>query len=556
MSFEESFDFIVIGGGSSGCIVAAQLAKANLGKVLLLEAGDWAEKNPETLSADGFIHAFANDQVMWDRLSAKQASCGNRHLYMGSGTGMGGSGSVNGMVYTRGDKKDYEQWPAGWHWDDVEPAFNEVEKVLKVKPRDPTRYTETCIAAAKDAGFKQKDELLDGDLCGYLGYQTMNYDESQRRSSYVSFLKDKFLDNLTIKTKCKVRQITFNKSKRATGIVYSDGDSTRYAKASKEIVLCSGALETPKLLMVSGVGPADQLGKFNIEKVAESPMIGSNLHDHPNVCVFFKGRNTPDSKYPQLYGFNRVNQRSTLQQDQADTCFVFYSAPASLKQSMKRMLPAVLLPPSLFKNGLLRRFLRRCVDIAYALPILNKFLSQLYGVVVILGKPESRGRLTLRSANIEDQAILDPNYYGNSQDMETMVKGVQLAKAIAEQGPLKEWGNVPLVAGARTDQTNKIAKWIKDATMTTFHYCGTCKMGADLQDPVDLELKVRGVKGLRVADASVIPTTPVSALNAPSMMIGYRAASMIAEDYGNAQKSKVKNINSLHQTDKSTEKVG
>ena len=308
--------------------------------------------------------------------------------------------------------------------------------------------------------------------------------------------------------------------------------------------------------MVSGVGPADQLGKFNIEKVAESPMIGSNLHDHPNVCVFFKGRNTPDSKYPQLYGFNRVNQRSTLQQDQADTCFVFYSAPASLKQSMKRMLPAVLLPPSLFKNGLLRRFLRRCVDIAYALPILNKFLSQLYGVVVILGKPESRGRLTLRSANIEDQAILDPNYYGNSQDMETMVKGVQLAKAIAEQGPLKEWGNVPLVAGARTDQTNKIAKWIKDATMTTFHYCGTCKMGADLQDPVDLELKVRGVKGLRVADASVIPTTPVSALNAPSMMIGYRAASMIAEDYGNAQKSKVKNINSLHQTDKSTEKVG
>lgn len=555
MSYQEEYDWVVVGGGSSGCVVAAILARANIGTVLLLEAGDSAENNPVSLSAEGFIHAFADDNLMWDRRSRTQKNCGNRSLYLGSGTGMGGSGSVNGMVYTRGDRRDYDSWPKGWQWQDVEPCFKAVEDVLRVKPRTPTHFTETCISAAKDAGFKRKDKLLDGDLCGYLGYQTMNYDGEQRRSSYVSFLKDQVPENLTIKTRCRVRQLVFDRSKRITGLIYREQEKDQYVRVGKEVVLCSGALETPKLLMLSGVGPEDELQKHGIELVNEQAEVGRNLHDHPNVCLFYKGKLPPDSHYPQLYGFQRVNGASELQEQQADTCFVFYSAPASLKQSMKRMLPAVLLPPSLYRNSILRKFLRGCVDLAYRLPLVNRFLNQLYGIVVILGKPASRGELKLASANPEDDALISPNYYDNPRDMETMLEGVTTARRIANQNALSAWGNMPLAGGARTSDRGKVRSWIHKATMTTFHYCGTCRMGDDATAPVDTRLRLRGVSGVRVADASVIPETPVSALNAPSMMIGYRAAQFIIQDQQQDQTKSTRKTRSAKPGSKKTNSV-
>lgn len=527
MSYEESYDYVVVGAGSSGCIVAARLAQANIGSVLLIEAGDLAENNPETLSADGFIHAFANDNVIWDRMSAPQNHCNNRSLYLGSGKGMGGSGSVNGMVYTRGDKQDFAQWPKGWHWQNVEPYFEKIEKTLRVKPRSPTVYNDHCIAAAKLAGFKHKDKLIDGDLCGHLGYQTMNYDGSQRRSSYVAYLKDQNQPNLTVKTQSKARQLIFDKSKTIIGVIYRQKHSDHYARIGKEIILCSGALETPKLLMVSGVGPKAELKKHGIDIVHLSPQVGKNLQDHPNVCLFYKARQSPDSRYPQLYGFHRANPLSKLPKEQADTCYVFYSAPASLKQSMKRMLPAVLLPSSLFHHKTLRNLLRSAVDLVYRLPVVKTFLSQLYGIVVILGKPESRGTITLTSNDPDAPAQISPNYYQSETDIQTMLNGVKLAKQIAAQSPLQEYGNLGLVKAARTTNDAKIKHWIKNATMTTFHYCGSCKMGESENDPVDTHLRLRGVNGVRIADASVIPEIPVSALNAPSMMIGLRASEFI-----------------------------
>lgn len=532
----DSYDYIVVGGGSSGCIVAARLAEEKAGRVLLIEAGNPADKNPETLSADGFVEAFSNDNTMWDRLSAPQTACADRRLYVGTGTGMGGSGAVNGMVYTRGDARDYEQWPAGWKWQELAPCFEQLEQRLKVKTRAPVSFTETGIEAACAAGFAQKNELNDGDLCGFIGYQLMNYDGDRRRSSYVAFLRDQSHEHLSVKTDAKVLRILFetpNGSESnpiATAVeIFAEGRQ-QLMHAKKEIILCAGALETPKLLMLSGIGPQVLLKSLNIPLVVDAPAVGKNLQDHPNVCLFYRGKAPPDAFYPQVYGFDRVNQQLPLPVDQADTCFVFYSAPTSIKQSMQRMLPALALPAAQFHNRFLRRCLKKLVDAAFMVPVTRMFVEKLYGIVVILGKPLSRGEVRIVSNNPYDAALVDPAFYRHPQDIETMINGVMRAQQIAAQPAFMRWGNSALSAGGRTQAREKIRQWIHGATMTTFHFCGTCKLGEDADSPVDLNLRLKGVNNVRIADASVIPEIPVSALNAPSMMIGYRAAEFILQD--------------------------
>ncbi len=541
----DSFDYIVVGGGSSGCIVAARLAEEGGYRVLLIEAGNAAEKNPETLSADGFVQAFSNDNTMWDRLSVPQADCGNRRLYVGTGRGMGGSGAVNGMVYTRGDKQDYAQWPTGWQWQDLAPSFDQLEQRLRVKTRAPVRFTETGIEAARAAGFQQKNGLNDGDLCGFMGYQLMNYDGDRRRSSYAAFLQGRTGEKLQAKTDTKVLRVLFDQHKTATGVEVLEAGTHRVYNATREVILCAGALETPKLLMLSGVGPQALLQRHHIPLVQDAPAVGQNLQDHPNVCLFYRGHTMPDAFYPQVYGFERVNRNLPLPDKQADTCFVFYSAPASIKQSMQRMLPALALPPSQFHNPFLRKWLKRLVSAAFMIPFTRMFVDKVFGIVVILGKPLSRGEVRIVSNNPFDAPHVDPAFYRDPQDMETVINGVLKAQEIAAQESFKRWGNRALSSAGRTQSREAIKQWIHGATMTTFHFCGTCRMGDDEDSPVDLQLRVKGVRNLRVADASVIPEIPVSALNAPSMLIGYRAADFLLSErqQGRQQrKSKIKSV--------------
>lgn len=531
MSDSQSYDYVVVGGGSSGCIVAARLAEEKQGTVLLIEAGEEARNNPETMTADGFKDAFANDRTMWDRMTKKQEHVGNRPLYFGSGTGMGGSGSVNGMVYTRGDKLDYAQWPKHWKWNKVSPIFKAVEKRLGVQHRQASTFTETCINAATKVGFSRKNGLNDGSLCGYIGYNDMNFQGDQRRSSYTAFIhgREDELSLLTIATQAKTQHIIFDDNKTAVAVEYEKQGQLHTARINKELIMCAGALETPKLLMLSGVGPRRELNKLAIPKVHESEGIGKNLHDHPNVCVFFQGRKPIDFSYPQLYGFHRANDQLDLPENQADTCYVVFSAPSALKQSMKRMLPILALPGDFYNKPSLRNAIRKLVDFAFMLPLLESFVSRIYGIVVILGKPLSKGEITLNSRDPNAQANIDPAYYQDPRDMTTMIKGVELANQIAQQWELKAWGNRLLSRGAAGKDRKTIKRWIEGATMTTFHYSGSCSMGESEEYPVDLDLKLKGINNVRVADASVIPEVPVSAINAPSMMIGYRAAEFIMQ---------------------------
>lgn len=526
----QSFDYVVVGGGSSGCIAAAGLADNPDNAVLLLEAGPAAEEHPETLSANGYKHAFINDELFWDRFSTPQTHSAKNRYFLGTGSVLGGSGSVNGMVYTRGAVQDYDEWPEGWRWNDVVPHFEELEAKLRPNQRPPTQWTQACISAAVTNGFRFSDDFHDGDLSNVIGYEWMNYEGDRRRNSYVAFIQDApHRPNLQVRTKAKLHRIVFDESKRAVAVEFEHAGSLQRAEVRQEVVMCAGALETPKLLMLSGLG-ADQALRFaGVPQIAELPGIGQNLHDHPNVPTFFIGRGKVDCMYPQLYSFFRTNEDTTLPQGQSDTCYVFWPAPSAMKQAVQRMLPGMVLPPSLY-GGPMKQAVRTAVGAAWANPLVPKMVDHVYGIVVILGKPYSRGSVRLASSDPTAPASYDPAYFSDPRDMDTMVKGVRRARAISKQGGLGAWNSQELMPGFWNRSDEALAKWVAKNAITTYHFAGTCRMGDDEEAVTDTRLRLRGVKGVRIADASAVPVTPVSAMNAPSMLVGLRAAKFIAEE--------------------------
>lgn len=541
MNETEVFDYVVIGGGSSGSIVAARLAEARLGTVLLLEAGANEQDHPEILAADGFKDAFANDDTMHDRLSTPQGKLVKRPIYAGSGRGMGGSGSVNGTVYTRGDRQDFAAWPKSWQWQDVVPAYEAMEQRLRVRFRQGTPLTERCIRAAESIGFAHKNSLNDGDLNGFIGYNDMNFEGEQRRSSYVAFIRDNLpaLDLLTIRLHSTLQRILFDDQHTAVAIEYCEAGVTRTVMIRREVILCAGALETPKLLMLSGIGPRNQLDKFGIPPVLNDERIGKNLQDHPMVCLFFEGKQASDFSFPQLYGFHRFNPALKLPDTQADTCVTLFAAASVMRHTLHRMMPLMLLPQTLYRYRPLRRMIRTLVDLAYKLPPLKNFVSRLYGVVVILGKPVSRGQLGLRSTNPADPAEIDLAYLAHADDLATLKAGVRQALHMMQHPAMVEWGNKLVSADAASADETALQRWIEKSVATSFHFAGTCTMGEAEHAPVDTRLRLKGTRNVRIADASVIPEVPVSALNAPTMMIGYRAAEFIKEDAGQSRLSAI-----------------
>lgn len=519
----ETFDFIVVGGGSAGCIVAAELAASGR-SVLLLEAGQRAEENPESLTADTYKDAFVNDRLMHERFTVAQEHCGGRSIFAGTGRGMGGSGGINAMVYTRGAREDFEAWGDGWRWDDVVPHFAELEARLDVRRRPPTEFTEACIGAAASTGFRRKEDLNDGDLSGVLGYEWMNYRGEERRSAYASFIRGRSLPTLEVRTEATVTKLSFDAHRRATGVRYLRGGSEHTASARVEIVLTAGALATPALLLRSGVGSAAELRMLDIPSVLDARGVGQNLHDHPNVTLFFSGKKEIDCVYPQLYGFHRMASG----RGPSDTCFVFYPARSSFKEGLVRMLPAIALPEKIYQQGTAKRLMRSAINGLFAAPPVRSFVGKMWGVVVILGKPKSRGTLRLGAG---DRVVIDPAYLADPRDLDLMIDGVEKARALAGASELAAYKGPELIPGPLGRDRAGVVAFIKQNLMTTYHFAGTCRMGDDLFAVVDRRLRVHRVSGLRVADASIVPETPVSAMNAPSMMIGYRAAKMILEDH-------------------------
>lgn len=523
------YDYVVVGGGSAGCIAAAELAEDPNVTVLMLEAGPAAEDHPETLHADGYKDAFINDAVFWERFTTPQRHSGGQRFFVGTGSTLGGSGSVNGMVYTRGAKQDYDEWPEGWRWDDVVSDFEAIEGKLRPRRRPPTEWTEACISAATACGFSRREDLNDGDLSDVIGYEWMTYEGDRRRSSYVAFIKDHPKPNLHVWPRSLVHRIVLDEQHRACAVEAKTGDSLQRIEVTREVVMAAGALETPKLLMVSGIGPSQTLRAAGVTVVRDIPGIGVGLHDHPNVPLFFTSREPVDCNYPQLYSFYRTNPAASLPEGQSDTCYVFWPARSAMKQAMQRMLPGKVLPPPLY-DGRLKQIVRDGVGLAFGSSSVRKAVDHLYGIVVILGKPCSRGSVRLASSDPTAAAIVDPGYFSDPRDMETMVQGVTMARRLSRSGGLAALNSHELMPGPWNQGDKAVSRWVEKNAITTYHFAGTCQMGTNGASVCDDRLRLRGVSGIRIADASAIPTTPVSALNAPSMLVGYRAAKFIRQE--------------------------
>lgn len=530
MSSSETFDYVIIGGGSAGCIVAARLASESDARVLLLELGERGEDNPETLIVDGYKQAFINDRVMWPKYTTPQPGCLDKSMFVGSGRGLGGSGAINAMVYLRSSVADFDDWGVpSWRWSQIVGDYEQLERVLEPRRREPTEFCEACIGAAEQVGFRRAQNLDDGDLRGAIGYEHMNYRGEQRRSSYVAFLQPALArPNLQVVTSARVERVVFAANRRAVAVEYTQAGATRRVQVEREVVLCAGAVESAKLLMLSGIGPAAQLRRHGIEVLLDQPEVGRNFQDHPNVTMFYRGRREVDAKYPQLYGFHRANPDSThLGPGQPDTCYVFYPAKSSLREMLLRILPTLVLPASLRERSPLPEGIRAAVSLAFEREAVRRFVARLYGLVVILGKPRSRGSVELGGDRAEHDARIDPAYFSDREDLDTMVEGLRLARRIAGAPALREWGARELFPGGMVTSSSLLASFARANAMTTYHFAGTCSMGVGLHGVVDEHLRVHGVEGLRIADASVMPVVPVSALNAPSMLIGYRAASLL-----------------------------
>jgi len=327
-----------------------------------------------------------------------------------------------------------------------------------------------------------------------------------------------------VRTNSRVERVRFD-GRRAVGVTVEGPSGRRDIDARGEVILCAGALETPKLLMLSGIGLPSILRAHDIP-VVQDLAVGNNLHDHPNAILFYRGDQPTDATWAQLYGFYRANPRADLPAGAADTCYVFYTARSSFREAAQRLAPAMLLPEQLYQNPALRRGVRALLAGALHTPPADWLVERLWGIVVILGKPESRGTVRLRSRNAADPPSVDPAYLSSPDDLETLVRGVRLVQGIAAAPPLRRWGNAAVSLRPRASRP-AIERFIRNNLMTTYHFAGTCRMGTDPKAVVDPDLKVRGVDGLRVADAAVMPVSPVSALNAPSMMIGYRAADLV-----------------------------
>lgn len=534
MSELRSFDYVIVGGGTAACVLANRLTEDPSIRVLMIEAG--AEPTSPWIKMPlAMGKLFTHPTLNWGLYTAPEAKLNNRTIFWPRGKVLGGCSSINGSAYVRGQKEDYDGWRAqgnlGWGWSDVLPYFQKLErredlhgasangqgKLTVSYPVFVSPIARAFIAAGVAVGLPAAADLNGASPEG-VGLMPYSIRHGQRNSAYEAYLRPaRSRKNLAVETSAFALRLTLA-GRRATGIEYECKGATHKALAAREVILATGAISSPQLLMLSGIGPAPQLREHGISVVAHVPGVGENLHDHVSAQLTY--RTAPENSLNrELSGLSVLGH--------AITYYIAKRGPltngASQATALARSLPDTASPDL----QLVFRAMSHVYDRSGRLA--PDPVPRVTGGVAFT-QPKSRGQLRLKSADPKQTPEMNANYLSVASDEERLLAGVKLVRKIFATEPLKSMVLSEDLPGnaARTDEN--LREFVHSYGSTFCHPSGTCKMGQDAMAVVDERLRLRGIESLRVVDASIMPALP-SAGPAPAVfMIAEKASDMIKED--------------------------
>jgi len=522
------FDYVIVGGGSAGCVLAARLSEDPEVRVCLLEAGpsDWS---PALHVPIGVAFVLPTRHMNWAFETEPQAGLNGRRIYQPRGKTLGGSSSINGLIYIRGHAADYDHWAelgnAGWGYADVLPYFRKSEHneviadafhgqngALNVAaPQQEFPASRAFVDATRALGLPQTADFNGAEQEGFGSYQTTSI-RGRRCSAARAFLGEaKRRPNLSILTGAHATRVLLE-GRRATGVEFRCDGALEQVRARHEVILSAGALQSPQLLQLSGIGPVDHLRSFGIEVVHDLPGVGANLQDHIDYCIAYR------SGFSELMGISLAGALRLMW----DMVRYVFTRRGMLASNVAETGGFLRVDPKAAAPELQFHFIASMLD-----DHLRKWhWGHGFSLHAYVCRPKSRGTVRLKSADPMAPPAIDPNFLAHEDDLNLLLQGYKLMRRIAGTEPLKRYVSGELYpVSAGSDEELKTV--LRQRAETGYHPVGTCKMGSDALAVVDSELRVRGISGLRVADASIMPSLVSGNTNAPAIMIGEKASDMI-----------------------------